>query len=246
MQRQPVRRVERPPSRRARDVLILLIGAGILVLALLGLASSVAYFAGFQVNAAPTKVITKTKIMPPNPAAVNRAHVQATAIVKAAEAQARKRSLAIQRAAKANAERVLLKAKQQAQQQAQSPNNASTPAVVPTPVAQPTTPITVPTIATNNQTGAPLPNLSTVPSGWSVVAYGADPSAHTVNLLNRSGGAFSGTITLTYLNTSGKSVGVAEGRFAGVPARTAVVVPLQVKRAPSKWVRYRVSVSNVH
>ena len=72
MQRQPLRRVERPPSRKARDVLILLVGVAIFVLAVVGLASSVAYFAGFQVNAAPTKTITKTKLIAPDPSALNR------------------------------------------------------------------------------------------------------------------------------------------------------------------------------
>jgi FtsZ-interacting cell division protein ZipA len=246
MQRQPLRRVERPPSRKARDVLILLIGVAILVLAIVGLASSVAYFAGFQVNAASTKTITKTKVIAPNPTTLNRARAQATAIVKAAESEANKRSAAIQHAAQAKARKVLRQARQQAQHQRQNPTPAPTSFVQPTPVAQPTSASTAPTQTTNNQTGAPLPNLNSVPSSWSVVAYGANPTAHTVNLFNRSSGSFSGTITLTYLNSKGKSVGEAQGQFTQVPGHTSVVVPLTVKRAASNWARYLVNVSNVH
>jgi len=222
------------------------------VLAIVGLASSVAYLAGFQVNAAPTKVITKTKVMPPSPSTLNRARARATAIVRAAESEASKRSVAIQRAAQAKARRVLRQARQQAQQQAQNPTAVPTAVVVqptavqPTPAAQPTSLPPAPTTTTNNTTGAPLPNLNKVPSSWSVVAYGANPTAHTVNLINRAAAAFSGTITLTYLNSKGKSVGVAQGQFTQVPGHTSVVVPLQVKQAASNWVRFQVNVSNVH
>ena len=175
------------------------------------------------------------------------ARVRATAIVKAAESDANKRSVAIQRAARARAQKVLQRARHQAQQKGQTPSSVPTVAVQPTPLLQPTQPATVPTTTTtNNQTGAPLPNLNKVPAAWSVVAYGANPAAHTVNLLNRSAAAFSGTITLTYRNSKGKSVGVARGQFTRVPAHTSVVVPLQIKQAPSKWVRYLVNVSNVH
>jgi hypothetical protein len=233
-------------------VLILLVGAAILVLAVVGLASSVAYFLGFQVNAAPTKTVTKTKVLPPDPSAVNRARAQATAIVKAAESEANRRSKTIQKAAEARALRVLRRAQQQAQHHAQTPVTVPTTVVQPTPpaqltpVAQPTIPASVPTTTTNNQTGAPLPNLNKVPSTWSVVAYRANPTGHTVNLLNRSTGSFSGTITLTYLSSKGKAVGVAQGAFTHVPAHTSIVVPLQVKRSPSSWVRYVVNVSNIH
>lgn len=246
MARQALRRIERPATHRARDGIILGLILAMFVLAVIGLASLIAFFAGGRLVGSAGPPHTGGD---PVALSLSRAHRRARIIVRRAESRARSERVAILVQARTEATDLIARARRQADKihrsSAGGPGNRFVaPTAVPTsPSVQPTLapPVAVPRATSG---GSGFPNLGGVPGGWAVVAYGAEPTTGTVDIANRSGRAFSGVVSLTFYSRTGKPLQSRSGIFSDLAPHSLGSVVLGPPAVG--WYRYRVGMSNVH
>lgn len=249
MERRPVTRVDRPRSRRLRDGILLALVAAILVLALIGGSSSVAFVVGANFaspgHRAPGSANGNMS------GAIRAARHEAAVIIHKAEIRVRAMESGAARSGKGQLRRaheaavgILGQARQQAQRIRSSGTNGSNPVAAPVSSSIVTQPTPQPTLVASHGRGASQPSLRAIPRSWSVIAYGADPTSGTVHILNRSSTAFSGTVTLTFLGSKGGFISTRSGHFSKVQGHS--IARISMGSPPIHWYRYVISVSGLH
>ncbi len=227
MGRTPVRRVE--PARTRLNSLVIVAGVIVLLFAVFGVASA-GKFVADKMSSSKTATPTPTGSGGVS-AEVTRAHAQATAIVKAA--QASERAILSQANTKAHraATQIIAKARKSAAAAATSvPSGSTTAPVVVQPTVAPSTGLstTSPAAPVPGLRGTPVgaPNLAGIPASWLVVGYnptfGSGPgSAGSVSVVNRGNVPFHGTVKITYNHG-----GTATARFSRLTPGESLILPL--------------------
>lgn len=247
------RPISPPSDKNSRNRLVLVGLAIILVFAVIGVVSA-GIFVGSALSSGPKsspRAVPTGATSPSTLRDIQRAQAQATSIVAQARKSAHARAQSLTRRARAQATAIVVDAKRRAGVvAAQVPTAAAAPpassaAPAPTYVAPsagaPAT--TSGSTAAGSGSAAGAPDLSGVPASWKVVAYGASfGSGHgvgTVTVLNRSSGAFSGTVKIAYARG-----GAAYASFSGLaPGQSAV---LTLTGTPYTGGGYTILLPSVH
>lgn len=273
MGRSPVRKVQQPRTHRLRDTVIVVACAALVVFAVVGLISAGMFVHGLVKAGSPP--IRRTPSSAAVAPLLAKARARATNIVRTARHEAIAHAKATESTAAARARHIMRKARQRAtaierdsrRHVSATPRNRSVARVTPLPTTAPrayvaptATSMPIPTsppvstaspLATSAPAGShlpppgPTPNFATLPQSWKVVAYGANLSAFTVTVSNRSGSTFSGQVTVTYIGSGGVTLGSAYAYFQDLHGGTTAVIPLRGERYPANAVTYRVQMSDV-
>jgi hypothetical protein len=228
--RTPVRRVEPTRARRLNG---LLVAGGIIVLlfAVFGVASAGKLVAdNMSSSKTPTPTPSASAGVSPD---ITRAHAQATAIVKAA--QASEHAIVSRATTKAHrtAAQIIANARKSAAAAPTAVSGTSSSTTVPlqvqpTAVASTGGSTVAPAAPVPGLRGTPVgaPNLAGIPAAWLVVGYnptfGSGPgSAGGVGVVNRGNVPFSGTVRIAYNHG-----GTAVARFSRLAPGQSLILPL--------------------
>jgi vacuolar-type H+-ATPase subunit H len=243
IRRSAVQRVDPPTTRKARDAVITIGFAVILLFALVGLVSAGALIGSkFAKSASAPSATTQPSSSALGAQQLARAKTQATQVVKRAQESAKSIVTSATHRAAASAKTILRRAHQQASSISASRIVAAAPTAPAVTQQNQGQSTSAPSVPSTRSTGVPRPFVG-VPSSWMVVAYnatfGTGPgNAGGITLANRSAHVFSGTVTVAYSRG-----GSATAVFHGLGPHSSIVFPLNGK--PYQGGRYRISMSGL-